>query len=119
MAHGSSTPYGDCSSFRINQDRVHLSQVNHQATFRESLARNAMPTAMNRYLKVVVASNLDGVYDIIHANTLGYNAGSAINHPVEDFPSLIVGRIFWDDESPLKISLQFIKGNLLSLHRHR
>jgi hypothetical protein len=93
MTHRGSSPNGHRSSFSINGDSVHLPQVNHKTAFRQRPASDTMPTTPNGNLKPVMASNMNGTYNIIHTGALSDNAGSAIDHGIKNFSSFIIVRL--------------------------
>lgn len=66
----------------------------------------------------MVASDMNGAYNIIHTGALGNNTGSAIDHRVENSPRLIVGRVVGNHDLPGEISTKLIEGSLISLKSH-
>jgi hypothetical protein len=83
---------------------------------REGLASNTVPTAANRDLEAEVTSVVNRAHNIIHVGTLSDDAGSAVDHRVEDRPSLIVGGLAGHHDLPREILPELIESGLIGLY---
>ena len=118
MTHGGAAPNGRRSRLGIHRDGVHPPQVDHEAALREGPARDTVPAAADRDLEAEVACEMHRAHDIMHVGALGDDAGPAIDHRVEDRPSLIVGGVVGDDDRPREIPTELVEGGLIGLHGH-
>jgi hypothetical protein len=66
----------------------------------------------------MVTGEMHGAHDIIHSGALGDDGGPAVDHRIEDGPSLLIGGMVRKEDCPCEIPAQFVENDRGKLYGH-
>jgi hypothetical protein len=89
--------------FRINSNRFHPGQVNHQTPVTNTLAPDVMPTTVYGKQQIVVSGEIDGVHHISNTGATADQSGLPIDHCIPHRTGAVISGGFRSQQFPSQL----------------
>ena len=101
---------------RIDRDRVHVSQIDHDPVFAGAEARHAVSSSADGEIEAVVAGEIDCGRHVRRCGGAHDHARAPLDHRIQHLPRLVVGLVAGFDDLSRYTALQLLDGHLRDHH---